>query len=71
MLNLKNCANDIVRPRCPRYSVSDRSESIAMRKKMSNFTNDTLHIKCSEFYLCFHNSFVNLTFSRVPVRNSF
>lgn len=33
--------------------LSDRDE-----KKMSNFTNDTLHIKCSEFYLCFHNSVV-------------
>ena len=47
MLSLKNCANDIVRPRCPRYSVSDRSESIAMRKKcqISQMTPYTLNVR--------------------------
>ena len=29
-LNLKNCANDVVRPRCPQYSLSDRSDYINM-----------------------------------------
>ena len=27
-------------------------------KKCQISQNDTLHIKCSEFYLCFHNSIV-------------